>query len=67
MGYAVGLGTEMITFKGEPRALGLVAEEVFGGIVASIKTGMETKPAKPPLGKCTTSIRGKRRGMKKNG
>jgi ParB family chromosome partitioning protein len=65
VGYAVGLGTEMITFKGEPRALGLVAEEVFGGIVASIKTGMEMKPAEPPLGKSTMSDRGKRRGMKK--
>jgi ParB family chromosome partitioning protein len=65
LSYVVGLGTEMITFKGEPRALGLVAEEVFGGIVASIKTGMEMKPAEPPLGKSTMSDRGKRRGMKK--
>jgi ParB family chromosome partitioning protein len=63
--YAGGLGTEIITFKGEPRALGLVAEEVFGGIVASIKTGMETKTAEPPLGESAMSVRGKRRGMKK--
>ena len=59
------MGTEIITFKGEPRALGLVAEEVFGGIVASITTGMETKTAEPPLGESTMSVRGKRRGMKK--
>jgi ParB family chromosome partitioning protein len=65
VGYVVGLGTEMITFKGEPRALGLVADEVFGGIVASIKTGMEMKPPEPPLGESTMSDRGKRRGMKK--
>ena len=59
------MGTEIITFKGEPRALGLVAEEVFSGIVASIKTGMEMKPPEPPLGESTMSDRGKRRGMKK--
>jgi ParB-like chromosome segregation protein Spo0J len=65
--YVVGLGTEMITFKGEPRALGLVAEEVFRAIVDSVKGGTEMKPAEPPLGESTTSVRGKRRGMKKNG
>jgi hypothetical protein len=65
VGYAVGLGTEMITFKGEPRALGLVAEEVFRAIVDSVKGGTEMKPAEPPLGESTKSVRGKRRGMKK--
>ena len=63
--YVFGLGTEMITFKGEPRALGLVAEVVFGGIVASVKGGAEMNPAEPPLGESPTSVRGKRRGTKK--
>lgn len=63
--YALGLGTEMITFKGEPRALGLVAEEVFRAIVDSVKAGMEMKPAEPSLGESTMSVRGNRRGMKK--